>query len=571
MRARSVATSLALCLLAGPVVAAPSRYLEDFDFVRETVEKDYAALKSKGIDWKAECARAKPAFAACASDVEHVKNVMRLLAVLRDSHTGVTDAKVDGKSLPSKWDGVYGGGLWIGWDRDWLVIQGIMTGHTLQGVAPLGSVIASIDGVPAWMALARERRRITEFAGTSSDHSLFASMDNRLLPFGEKQQIELVLLTPEGKDKRVNVPRWGPGGKAFYPTEVTMPDGVAWAEGAVAKTIETPWCRRVGYVRITGSMDAATVAAFHTAMDSLKGMEACLLDCRGMGGGGDGHAWAMAGRFYRGGVDNGLHGRIEAMGTWQFEGPVVMLQDESEVSSAETFTWAMSETGRAVSVGRHTGGWGIIPNGYTCPSGLVSFRLGVNDRPTPIRRVHTEGVGWPPDVLVPYGPVVRAQADPIRDVGMQVLQSLHAGTKPTSARELFGGLFQGRIAEFTKRAAAKGYDAKPLARLVADDLEQRLAMETALLVIEDAGPPDVLGARARLASLEPQATAAGMKPALARLQQAVKKLAAEGAAQEAFLAITDRTLDAPAKEREKFLATHKRTQLARFAKEQLWK
>ena len=35
---------------------------------------------------------------------------------------------------------------------------------------------------------------------------------------------------------------------------------------------------------------------------------------------------------------NGLHGRIEASGSWQFDGPVVMLQDETEVSSAETFT-----------------------------------------------------------------------------------------------------------------------------------------------------------------------------------------------------------------------------------------
>jgi len=278
---------LAILACAGSVAAAPSKYVEDFEFVRETVQKEYAALKTKGIDWPAECARMKPRFAECASDVEHVKNVMRLLAVLRDSHTGVTDTSVKWDQLPSKWDGVYGGGLWIGWDRGWLVVMGIMKGHTLEGVLPLGSAVAAIDGEPAWLALERERRRITEFQGTSSDHSLFSSMDNRLLPFGEKQQIDLVVLTPEGKSKTVSVPRWGPGGKAFYPTEATLPEGVAWKEGAVAKMIETPWCKKVGYVRITGSMDDATVAAFDAAFDTLKGMEVCLLDCRSMGGGGD--------------------------------------------------------------------------------------------------------------------------------------------------------------------------------------------------------------------------------------------------------------------------------------------
>jgi hypothetical protein len=322
-------------------------------------------------------------------------------------------------------------------------------------------------------------------------------------------------------------------------------------------------------------MDAATVAAFHAAFDSLEGMDACLLDCRSMGGGGDGQAWEMAGRFFPGGVGNGLHGRIEASGSWQFAGPVVMLQDEKEISSAETFTWAMSETGRVVSVGRPTGGWGIIPRGYSCPSGLVSFRLGVNDRPTPIKKIHTEGVGWPPDVLVPYGPVVRARPDPVREVGMQALCALRAGAKVDKVRETFGGLFAGRSADFAKTApgfaTAKGYDPKGLAHMAQDDLVERLGLEVALLRLDDAGPPDVLGARDRLAALEPIATAAGLKQALVEFQAAVKKLSGEAAAQEAFLAFTDRTFGAPQKDRDKFLAANKTSQIARFAKERLWK
>ncbi len=574
---------VAVVAAADVLYAAPSKYLDDFAFLEKTVASEYAALKSKSVDWKAECAKAKPAFAACTSDVEHVKNVMRLLAVLKDSHTGVTDAKVDWKQMPSKWDGLYGAGLWIGWDKGRLVVMGMMQGHPLRDTLPLGSTIVAVDGVPAWLAMEREKRRITEFQGSSSDHGLFASMDNRMLPFGEKRDVELLVLTPEGKTKKVAAPRWGPEGKAFYPSQDTLPEGVAWKEGAVAKTIETKWSKRVGYVRITGSMDDATVAAFDAAFDSLKGMTACLLDCRGMGGGGDPQAWAMAGRFFKGGAANGNQGRIEPTGSWQFDGPVVMLQDSQEVSSAETFTWAMSETGRVVSVGTQTGGWGIIPHGFSCPSGLVSFRLGVNDRATPIKGVHTEGVGWPPDVLVPFGPVIRSRDDPVREIGLTILGVLDAEAKADKVRELFGGLFAGRIAEFKKAAPygadlkvfvlqnANGFNPGALARLVEDDLKKRLEMETALLKVEDAGPPDALGAKARLAAIEPVANAAGMKSALADFAAAVKRLAGEASAQEAFLAATDRSLNMADADKKKFLAAWKDSQIAKFAREKLWK
>jgi len=569
---RGTIVVLALTLSAAIVDAAPSKYMDDFEFIRKTVEERCAGLKPKKIDWAAECSKAKPAFAACSSDVDHVKNVMRLLAVLRDSHTGVTDTTVDGKSLPSKWSAdSYGAGLWVGWDKGRLVVQGMMEHHTLKDMTPLGSTIAAIDGEPAWLAMERLKRRILEFEGTSTDASLWASMDNKLIPFGDKRSVDLLVLTPEGKTKTAGAPRWGPEGKAFY-HECTWPEGVAPAEGAVAKMLETPWCKKLGYLRITGGMDEATVAAFNKAFDSLKGMEACLLDCRWMGGGGDPHAWAMAGRFFKVGADNGEYGKLGPTGPWQFDGPLVMLQNENEVSSAETFTWAMTETARVVSVGRPTGGWGIIPDGFQCPSGIVSFRLGVNMRATPVKHVQTEGVGWPPDVLVPFGPVVRAKTDPVREIGLEVLHAMKAGMKTDRARDLFGGLFAGKIAEFRKGIAeAKGYDGREIASLAEDDLKKRLAAELALLKLDDAGPPDVLGARARLADLEPVATAAGMKSALADLQAAVKKLTAEGDAQAEFLALVDRKLDAPPKDRERFLAARKSSQIAKFAKERLWK
>jgi hypothetical protein len=550
-------------LLAGTVLAdGPSKYEQDFEFIRDTVRQHGAAVKSKKIDWKAACARLRPLFEKCTDDAEHVKNCMRLLATLQDSHTGVTRHTADSKRIPSKWQGLYGGGLWIGWDNGLCFLQGLMKGHQLTGTVPQGSVLDTIGGEPAWLAMEREKRRITLYSGSSSDHSLFGPLDNRFLPFGEKRTLEIVFLTPDGKTKKANVARWGPGGKAFYPGTATLPDGIPWAKGAVSSMLAFKW-GKVGYLRITGSQDQQTVRAFHAAFDRLKGIEALLLDCRRMGGGSDGCAWEMAGRFFPKGVNNGLHGRIAPSGRWQFDGAIVMLQDETEISSAETFTWAMSETERCVSVGRPTGGWGIIPKGYACPSRIVSFRLGVNDRPTPIRRIHTEGIGWPPDVLVPYGPVLCALPDPVFEIGAEVLRTLHAGESRKKTVAGFHAIFHGKPDKKDKGA---------LRKLARKDLERRLAVETALLKLErDLGPVDALGASRRFEMLAPRAKAAGIKGALTRLTKAINSAKSEIAAQQAFLEMTDASFQASDADQKRFLAKYKKSAIARFAKERLWR
>ena len=112
---------------------------------------------------------------------------MELLATLRDSHTGVLDTKVKG-ALPGKFDGLYGAGIWFGWDQGKAVIRGVMQGHPKAAELPLGSVLVEIAGEPAWLALERERRRVAQFQGISSDHSFFASLGNRMLPFGDRRR-----------------------------------------------------------------------------------------------------------------------------------------------------------------------------------------------------------------------------------------------------------------------------------------------------------------------------------------------------------------------------------------------
>lgn len=565
----------AVSAMSGGGAAGDPRYMDDYKFLIDLIEKESAALKSKKLDLAVIKKTMQPKFEGAQTDVDHVKNVMELLAFLSDSHTGVLDAKVDAKALPSKWDGLFGAGLWFGQDGGKFVLRGIMKDHPLEKDVPLGSVLSAIDGRPAWLAMETEKRRVAVFQGISSDHSFFASCANRMLPFGDRQTLELTFLLPDLDTKKVKAARWGPGGKAFYPATAFLPDGLAFADGAISKMIRLPHSDAVGYLKITGSMDDATAKSFDVAFDALKGSKSMILDCRGMGGGGDASAWRMNGRFFSGGVDNGRHGKIAASGDWQFDGPVVMLQDELEVSSAETFTWAMSETLRAVSIGRPTGGWGIIPKSFTLPSGLASFRLGVNDRPTPIRGIHTEGIGWAPDVLLPFGPKFSAIVDPERDIANAVLQLLDSGIAAKDVRDAWHALFEGDVAAFRafgKKAAAKvpKFDADAWAKLVRDDLEGEIAMEVAALKIEDT-PGDFLGASKRLTRLSARAKSAGVAPSIAKLEALVKSAKAEIDAQIAWSALIDPRSARADKARDAFFSKHGKTKLGRWLEKSLVK
>lgn len=557
---------------ASPVGAQAGKdvYLKDFEFIRDAVKENGAAIERHDLDWKAICEEAEPRFAGAESDARHVANVMRLLATLRDSHTSISETSVPQEELPSKWDGLYGGGLWFGWEDGRIVARGMTRFHSLGNANLYGWALYGINKQPAWFVLDREKRRITEFFGSSSDHSLFASMGNRLLPFGEEKVAEIRLMPPSGTPFISDIARFGnKEGMPCYPYSLQLPIDVEWKEGAVSVMLNESWCEKVGYIRITGSMNEETVDAFHAAFDKLEGAEAVLLDCRGMGGGSDEAAWKMAGRFFKKGVSNGSGNTIEPAGSWQFDGPVVMLQDELEVSAAETFTWAMCETKRALSVGRPTGGWAIIPQAFECPSGLVSFRLGVRDRPTPISGKMTEGIGWPPDVPFPYGPALCMNPDQDGNIGLQLLRLLHAGADRLSVIRCFNHVRTGNISEFLKEGTvlarkATGWDPKLLAELFHDDLKKTIVLETFLLTNAGDIVPDAAGSARRFLQMAPRARNANLSAEFTEWQKALAPLKAEAEAQNAFFEMPSSELDPESVPWKVFLAKYGETKTGQF-------
>ena len=134
---------------AEPETAAAGRavYGRDFEFLARTVRDEFDALGKKGVDWMAVCEAWRPRFETCEDDATHVLNARQLLAVLGDSHTGVTRAKVEAH-VPA-FDGLYGAGMWIAVDGGDLVLRAMLPRHPLAKRLQPGARLVAIDGKPA--------------------------------------------------------------------------------------------------------------------------------------------------------------------------------------------------------------------------------------------------------------------------------------------------------------------------------------------------------------------------------------------------------------------------------------
>jgi C-terminal processing protease CtpA/Prc len=105
-----------------------------------------------------------------------------------------------------------------------------------------------------------------------------------------------------------------------------------------------------------------------------------------------------------------------------YDGPVVLLIDVSNASSAEDFIVSMADSGRAGTVGRATGGMSGNPVNFSLPGGGEA-RFSTGD----IRRMNgrrIEGAGVTPDVPVAWTvDDFRAGRDPDVAAAVALLQS----------------------------------------------------------------------------------------------------------------------------------------------------
>lgn len=169
-----------------------------------------------------------------------------------------------------------------------------------------------------------------------------------------------------------------------------------------------------GYVHIAHFGGDGFGAGIDEALGALEGVPAMVVDIRGNGGGSDLNLDEVVGRFidrkhtyryfqYRNGPAHDdftdlIEDQVEPRGSRRFSGPVALLTDRANFSTAEDFVMAMGVLDQVVVVGDTTGG-GMgnpiareLPNGWTYR--LSRWRV-YDARKTPMG----DGEGIAPDLF----------------------------------------------------------------------------------------------------------------------------------------------------------------------------
>jgi len=375
-------------------VVLPARNDRQANFERlwRAMDRYYPYFALKGVDWDEVYGRYRPQVAQTTSDHEYWRLMAQMLAELNDGHTGMLS--------PSR-----------------------QSGRTYFGTArPFGAnilvdevdIVAQAAGLERCAVLIAVDDRPVEEALVAVPASLTAGG----LPHNLRNLAAAHLLS--SRDDRLTVSFVDTSG-VIQTVTLQQPAETAALSPTTAITSPPPISSErlptgIGLIRVatfSGREGQALVAAFGAALDELLDTPGLILDLRGNGGGDQRLADQIARRFLTEPFTYGREdyaGRLPQRGwlpgiTFRltprqplYEGPLVLLIDEYNFSTAEQFIVALSDSGRATTVGRPTGGSTGNPVSFELTGGaLVRFSTGDFRRHdgTPV-----EGRGIVPDRLV---------------------------------------------------------------------------------------------------------------------------------------------------------------------------
>jgi len=146
--------------------------MKDFDFLAKTVAEKGAAVKAKKLD----CSDLRPRQTAIPGLCVRQEHVRERHGALRLWATATRRDRHEGGGPAVQVDGLFGGGCGSAGKRA-IMLRRVMKGHALEKALPLGSTL-SRSPASRMALMEREKRRITRYQGSSSDHSHLLVLGN---------------------------------------------------------------------------------------------------------------------------------------------------------------------------------------------------------------------------------------------------------------------------------------------------------------------------------------------------------------------------------------------------------
>jgi C-terminal processing protease CtpA/Prc len=403
IKSRTAAFVLAASLLQPSLLSAQEKnaatYVGDVDFLLTELEKKAGHFfPVKNVDWPAVAQQFRTEVEAVKSDADHVKLCSRLVARLRDGHAGLRGLKI---SLPDEAQGrrYTGPRVHLVVIGDKVFVRQAFGPSIDQGIA-IGAEVTAIDGQPSLEWLNASVAKMRDDRGYSTDRqALYAACHWGLADF-EGTPVTFGLIQ-NGETRTVKIvrqggPNFAPFGPVFPPKGVRNLGRQSYGRTA----------RGFGYIHLR-DIPGDLPAQLDTMLAALGDVPGMVLDLRANGGGGCDHN-AVFGRF----IDGGKTWRqYTSAGANPFPGRLVVIADAGTRSAGETIAGMFKEDGRGYLIGDSpTAGMSSQKTTIPVPSGLFAVTFAVASNKGRFNNGQgIEGIGVPPNELVPYSPAELAQ------------------------------------------------------------------------------------------------------------------------------------------------------------------